>query len=475
MARSSSSTARVISGAFASVTPTRLRLLLFIACAWGLLFAAISIGTVRQHERAVRTIAFDAAPSVMQAFGIKTAIQRMDIDVLIRLLSAQIDLDSDYTKEEFESRRISVGNDLVAAAKNITYGEAERVPIQNIQNSFGTFLMKAQEISDTLANTENSAHGLYLDFFKLVKEKLGPQCEVLNKVNADILDNIYQSEKSSTNLFRGLVAVIGLTMIFLLVYIQFYLSWRFRRRLSPPLIVATIAVTVFTHHLYTALLESSEQLRIAKEDAYDSLILLSDARSHAYAALADQSRTLFDPKNAEEYQKDFVFNTGRVAHLEKGLDYATVISQAQDLQRRKKKMSVHGFDGLLADELENVTFDGEAQDVLDALRYYSQYEEYNDKLQKMVKDGALDDAIRTCVGFAPDQRMFLFSRFDDAVGQALKVNREKWSSAATLSLAKLDGLVSGSFLVSVLVLVCVCAGLFPRIDEYVSRSPREPL
>ena len=454
---------------FAPLTPNKLRWLLCVVSAWTLLFVLVSTGTVEQHERAVKTIAFDAAPSVIQAFNIKAGLQRIDNDMLVKLLSDEIAEDAGYAVEDVYKQQSKIAENLVGAARNITYGESERLPIQAIQTNLILYMMNVQRIFDAEIDKPRDKDALIADYLqskKILSEKLLPACDQLNKANTSMLEGIYQKEKSSCNLFRGLVAVLGFTLMCFLLYVQFFLSWKFHRRINPAMLLATIALAVFLHHLYTSLLESSADLKIAKEDAYDSVISLMSARSSAYSALGDQTRALFNPKNASSDLADYARDIKEVASFDKGHGYAETIAKAQEQVDAGKKISLQGFDGFLAQELNNIRFLGEPRAALTALGHFGAYTDFEFTLNKLLADNDRKGAIKASLGFAPHQRMYSFGRFDDGVEQTLKINMEHWHESAADSLHILHGLVLKIQILCTLIVLFAAAGILPRIDEY---------
>src|SRR5262245_12906401 len=110
-----------------STTPARLKTALTVS--WmlaGALCVVVLFGWT-QHWRAVQTVGVDAAPSVVAAHKIKIYIETLDADLVNELLGTPGEM-ADYVKD-FDKNRVEIGKQIVAASKNITYGDAEQVPI----------------------------------------------------------------------------------------------------------------------------------------------------------------------------------------------------------------------------------------------------------------------------------------------------------------------------------------------------------
>src|SRR4029453_7886576 len=296
----------MVRSAFKDVTPVRLRILLVVHWRVVLIFCLVSVTTIRKHEYSVRTVGRDATPSVIAAHQIRIGVEQMDTNLANELLYAHGQDEVQQMAKSFEDWRVSVCKHLVAAAKNITYGSAEQVPIENIQVALGQYDMQAQRARD-MHDAGKSADSVsaYRIALKTVQDKLLPNAEALNKANADELEAQYSRRASESALSCGLVLVLGMVLIVLLVITQAYLTRRFRRRLNLPLLVATVCTVIIVQHVYTALRSNAQHLKAAKEDSYDSIVALLDARANAYNGNAAQSRWLLDRENADAHEKSF--------------------------------------------------------------------------------------------------------------------------------------------------------------------------
>src|SRR5450755_2278985 len=113
-------------------TPRILRQGLYLGWAFSAFLMINAILSVREDRQALQTIGKDAAPSVIAAEHIKSALSDMDANAANELLSAP-GRASQAVKTAYEDRRKEVSIALIAAAENITFGAAERVPIEQIQ------------------------------------------------------------------------------------------------------------------------------------------------------------------------------------------------------------------------------------------------------------------------------------------------------------------------------------------------------
>ena len=450
------------------VTPVRLRLLLVLNCLGILLFLLITVSTILQHKRAVDTVGVDAAPSVIAAHQIKIAVEQMDTALANELLYRPEQPESLLMEGQFERAREVVSKQLVSAAKNITFGKSEQTPIENIQLALGQFEMQAQYVRDMKkSNKNNDAVNGYLAALQTVQENLLPNADALNKANSDLLESNYEQEKSGASLSRGGVSVVGILLVALSVYSQLYLKTRFRRRINLPLLIGSVCTLIFLVHITQTLGKASNDLKVAKEDAYNSIFSLLDARANAYEANAAESRWLVDQAHADVHEKRFQDMAATVAKFAPNHNYDETIARARKQQEESEKISLQGFTGSLAEELSNVRFEGEGREAIEALQSFSQYVDDDTKMRKLKKAGQQDLAVQLCLAYDPTGSKYPFTRFDEALGRTLAINQEHFDRSVKDAFRDLQGAVLLAQCVCLLMAVCVYLGFRPRLAEYV--------
>ncbi len=458
---------RAVGSVLKNVTPVRLWLLFALLWLLASVFGVAAIVTVKQHGNAVKTIFTDAAPSVFAAYEIKSGVERMDAALVDELLYPAGQIEVVSMQDNFEKARTSVCKQLVAAAKNITFGATEQTPIENIQIALGQFLMQAQAARD-LHNQSKNADALraYRNAMQTLEASLFPAADDLVKANADVLENTYSREKGISAMARGSVIVTGLFLLVLLVYTQVFISVRFRRRINLPLLLATVCLAVFLPQISASLADSSEKLKTAKEDAYDSVVALLAARANSYAANTAESRWLLDRGQAVAHQKYFFDKLATVAKFESGHNFSDTVALAKTQLTDGVKFNLPGFSGSLANELNNIRFEGEAEAAFDTLRRLSDYCETDTKIRQLGDSGATQEAIRVGLSYDPKGSNFLFGEYDDALGRTLDLNRHHLQLADKQALSDLQGLVAYSLDVAILCIVLAYLGIQPRIAEY---------
>ncbi len=461
---------QIMSSAFRRATPARLRLFLIVDCIVVVAFCSFTVMTVKQHEHAGRTIGKDAGPSVIAAHEVKMAIQQMDACLSSQLLYKSDSNDSKIMEKRFEPWRIALCKHVVIAAKNITYGASEQVPIEDILGAFGRYLMQVQRTRD-FHNAGNSAAALaeYRETLRTINKELVPAANALDKANFQILDSIYSGAKSNSKFLCGLVLFIGMLCIICLVVTQFYLFKRFRRRFNLPLLIATVASAFVVMHMYSELSESGEAMKVAKELSYDSILTLLDVRASAYNANAAQSRWLLDRENAALHDKEFHDNVNAMISFSPGHSFdSTILLAEAQLANRDHKFKLPGFSGTLATEFQNVSFEGEKYHMVEALKALKNFCAVDKQMRELEKAGNHDAAVELGLEYDPEASKSAFTKLDYALGTALRINLENFELAVDDAETDLRGLAILAEFFAVFVVVFVYFGLRSRMAEYIN-------
>lgn len=453
---------------FKERTPARLRLFLIGNCALAILFAMLANNTVAEHRHALDTVGHFATPSVVASHEIQSGIMLMDRALTDELMSDDEEIEG-LMASDFERGRILASRNLILAAKNITYGDAEQKPIEAMQVSIGRFLMHAQKARDLdSAGSAEEAREVYRTAYDTVSTDLVPNAVALCKANVDALEATYSNEKARSALICGLVLLLGIFLICGLVAAQIYMSGKFRRRVNLPLLVATLVTVMFVQHLYSDVRRCAESLKHAKEDSYDSILAIMTARSGIYAANAAQSRFMYDRANAAQYEKNFQTEVDTIAKFTPGHDFASSIRIAQkELTDETQRINIPGLSGALAVEFANLEYDGEAKSALETLLAMNEFVLTDKRMRALAAAGKENEARQVCLGYEPTRVKYAFTRLDDSLGRGLKINQEHFEQLIVDANKDLTGLAALSQLFAVVIVVCVYMGVTPRLREYL--------
>ena len=472
-----------------NTTPARLKTALTVS--WvlaGALCVVVLFGWA-QHRHAVQTVGVDAAPSVVAAHMIKIYIETLDADLVNELLGKPGEM-AHFVKD-FDKNRVEIGTQIVAASKNITYGDAEQVPILKIQDSLGRYLMAAQAARDAHGRGDQASMlSEYRKAYKILKEDLVPAANDLNAANDSVLQATYEAQKSESQQALILTLVVGGALVLLLIVTQVYVTRTFRRRLNPALALATVVAAVFVCYTAYAFVSHSHNLQGVKQDSYDSVAALLDARADAYEANAAESRWLLDLQMRAEHERTFFEYAGKLATFSNGQTFETAYAIARRrntimAERMKKgddavtaglyartELPLDGMEGAFKKALDNITFPDanplkdEPTQSAETLRNFGVYYSLDARIRELELAGRHAEAVAFCLSMQEGQSNWAFFKFDESLGRWLQLNEDWMHRYKEAAFTAIAGLQYAAPVVSLLIAVLVFLGLRSRLQEY---------
>ena len=414
--------------ALAFGTPGLLRLVLGGTWAlWAVFLLAAGVGLDR-HRHAVQTIGRDTAPSIIAAQQIRTSLAWAHAD------AARAVAGDPAAAGAYDGHRRDAADGMVAAAENITFGDAERGPIRRLVEGFGRY---GAAVAVARATPADASRAALADAGRVLHGDLLPAADALDAANRDALDRGYADERVAAGWGTAWATAAGLLLVGGLVGGQVFLARRTRRTFNPALALSTVAAAALLVWLEVALAAAAEDLRSTKADAFDSVSALTRARAVAVDAYATRLAAADASVDADAGPADD--GADLLASPPPGATLAAVAAQVD------AGTVPTGFTGYLADELRNITYPGEQQAAADTLRLYAAY-----------KAGP------------PAAAAAAFARFDDALGRTLEINQVAFEASVARGFADLAGLWGWSAAVAAAGLVLAYVGLRPRLREYAA-------
>jgi hypothetical protein len=336
----------------------------------------------------------------------------------------------------FEEARTQAVTSIVSAAENITFGDAERGPIQKLALGVGTYTAAVQTARDKQAAGDKS----YLATWRaaalnIMDESLLPAAVDLDGANRRELDKAYEGQRNASVQASVVLFLGGVLMGGVLIGLQIFLAGRTRRILNPPLVAATLGTLVFLIYAGQRFAASDRDLKVAKADAFESIHVLWQARAVAYAANSDERRFLLDPGGAAKY----------------GGDYQARSKQVEDL---------------LEAEMKNLTFEGEGEAASEAVAQFAEYRKIDQQIRYLERNGKHSEAVALCTGAGKAQSTGVFTAFDGALGRTLDVNQKAFDGAVARGFVDVAGFEVKAPVAAFAISVLGWLGLRPRIREY---------
>ncbi len=433
-----------------STTPGLLQLAIVLVLLTSFIFWLMVSSTISYTNSIIKTIGKDSVPSIVAAQEIFASLADMNASATNEFLQS-----GDKAKAahlQYEQNRQLVADRLVTAAQNITYGDAERIPIRTLVDKLQLYnglveVARSKGIVDGVAQMQVASNFMH-------KEIL-PAVEALNQANFNYLNKTYAQTRRDFNFMQIRLYLIGGFFLALLVAIQFFLVLRMKRLVNIPLAIASIVLVVFVGWMSSLLETEFQYIKLAKQDAFDSINALWKARATAYDANSDESLYLLVPTSRQEYEFAFKKKTSLL------VDVPVTEQLISNASYNKVQ-----FKGYLGNELRNITFAGEKEVALEALKYYGKYLDIDTKIREFELSGQHQEAINLCLGVAEGESNWAFDKFNAALGKTIDINKKAFDDAINNAFEALNMPTYLGVFIAIFMVVMAWLGLQPRIREY---------
>ncbi len=444
-------------------TPGRLQLLGAAIAFSGLLLLLAARHAAFSARQALQTVGKDSAPSIVAAMQIRASVADLDANLVNTFLTAPEGKDRENARQAVDKRRTELSQTLVRAAQNITFGDAERGPIESLVRGLPAY-EAGMSRALTLEETGDHAGAVQAarEASAIVRNSLAPAAEALEMTNRNALSAAYVQASASlgfTSLW--LLGAFALTAAALLAT-QVYLFRRTRRAVNLGLALATVITIGFSIPRLGRVARAKVLLREAKQDAFDSVSLLWRIRVLANEANGLESRWLFDQAEATASARLFFANLDEIVRRPPGTDWALVPGE----MRRPAASAVAGYDGLLVRALKNVTYSGERVALLQMVDGLAAYGRIDGRIRELQTHGDSTAAVALCLSDAPDGSNGAFDRFDAALEHALQINQGAFDERIQNGLEAVAGMEWSALTAYLAILGASAAGLWPRLQEY---------
>ena len=416
------------------------------------------------------------APAVNSTTGLYFSLNDMDAQVANVLLvggDATLAADRAQDLKTYGSDRATADADLTQALATEAGNTTAQRELRSVLDGVGQYealaadaLLTDQQARSSVGRAPAASLAYYQQATDLMGTSILPSVSSLTGVSAAKLDASYTDGSSTAWTTAVLVIAAGVALIAILVALQLYLSARFRRLVNPALAGATLVAVVLVITAATRLSAEAGHLKVAKQDAFDSIIALTQARAVSYDANADESRYLVDPARAAQYQQSFLTKSQQLADVGSVGIFSYDAALAADIRAYEGDNGDVRFGGYLGAEFRNITFPGERAAAVATLLAYQVYERDDRKLRALAKTN-LAAAVAYDIGTAPGQSDAAFNAYDADLSSVIAINSAAFANAVQAGEGdagawNLAFPLAGAALLAVLVL----AGVRPRLAEY---------
>lgn len=377
------------------------------------------------------------APRTTSAAGLGLALNDMDAQAANILLSSgdagagRMAVPYDKATGFYDSARRTVSRELrtlAVAAEGDTRAEHTVEALTENFARYQELIGRALE-NDGRAGGKAGALDDYRSATALLSMHIRPESQALIAANNDAYESGYDAARSRLTAELVTAVVLGLLLLTALVVLQWYLARQFHRILNPALLAGTLCAFLAFALGGQALSASSEHLRGARRDAFDSVVALSRARAIAYDANADESRYLLFEQERTAYEQSFLDKSQQLYGIEGATlaTYDTGMDETWDAYRTDH--ADRRFTGEFRRELDNITFPGERAAAERTVRTYAVYQRDDRTIRRLIAEGRAQEAVAFCISWGPGKSNAHFGAWMDALDEVTDINRTHFDAS----------------------------------------------
>ncbi|RKP50530.1 hypothetical protein [Trinickia fusca] len=434
-----------------SRVPSQLRARQLIIALLSLLVAFIGWLAYRQYESVVQTIGRDSEPSIVAAENIRSTLGDAHTDFVNAFVTGE---GASGDSIRHYRKAITSANDfLVSASQNITYGDDERRPILSVLNNLSEYQTL---VGGALAGSGNLDDVRAAD--AVMRERINPAVEALADANFDHLHEAYNHGRKIARIWGMTFLAVAFVLLLVLIDTQRFLARRFRRVINPFIAGGTAVFVISVIGFGSLASGVLSNIRVAKEDAFDSVYALSKAQALAYAANAQESLYLLMHDKASEQALQATLFQSTTDKL-----FPFGIKDKSPLPADLNQLKGHG---LLGDELANITFDGEETAARATVAAWLDYMRIDGKIRELESSGHHKEAVALCLGTQPMESDWAFERFTHALKATSDINQIQFEAAVDRAFG--NARLLGFLLLPILIapLLGSILGLAQRLAEF---------
>jgi hypothetical protein len=450
-----------------ATTPGRLQLLFWLLAAGAVLLGASGAAAVLETGRAVDGLGMSAGPAVLDARKLHLELADADRFAADEILIGPIAVSSPRPRYESD---LKVATDDLETMAGRTTSAASAGLLQILQEQlleYAGLIEQARAISRL---------GLPLGaaYLRAASDLMHRPAGILARVDALGALGDQEMSRDDEALLLAAIALAGYgaiaaSLLVLLWRTQAFLRRRFRRRHNPMLLVATGLVILVSGAMAVTVTEARVALGSARSDAYERLSDMWRAREVAYDADGSKTLVLVAPNGASA-QRAFVAAMRQLVDVQLDTPGDSPADQkAAGIGAADVADALNGgrvrFGGLLADELQHATYQGERKAALAALAAYQHFVQVAAKMDNQLQDIGFGTAVSTVTSDGPDQLPSAFLDLDSRLQEVVAIDQQRFDETMRQAslVHDLDVTVP---LVAIAIGVLAYLGIRPRVVEY---------
>ncbi|MER5783257.1 hypothetical protein ABT104_16270 [Streptomyces mobaraensis] len=413
------------------------------------------------------------APRTVSAADLNLALDDMDAQAANILLSSgkggrgKADVPYEKAVRLFGEARRDAGRELRALSVAVEGdADAERTVSSLIEDfaRYEELVGRALE-EDARPDGKPAAVGRYRTATDLVADALLPRARSLVDTTDRAFRDEYDAARTRLWIWLTASAVLCAALLGALGALQLCLARAFRRVVNPALAGATLCALLALVAGSLLCASSADRLRVARHDAFDSVVALSRARALAYDINADESRYLLDRDRRDRYQRSFLEKSRRLYDTG-SLDLPGYRTALAETWRDHRDGRGDHFTGEFRHELDNITFAGEGAAAERTVDAYVAYQRDDGTIRSLVAQGREAEAVAFGISWDEGKSNAHFGAWTDALGETIGINRAAFDGAVRQGRDDIAVLLPAAVGALLLAGALTFAGLRPRLAEF---------
>ena len=414
-------------------------------------------------------------PEVDAATGMYFSLNDMDAQVAnVLLVGGNASLAADRADDLaiYGSDRATADQDLQQATVTEADDASAQRDLRSVLDRVGQYealaadaLLTSQQAGGSAGRPPAASVGYYQQATDLMQTAILPEVGSLTSVSSSEVNTTYQAGLTTARTGIVVVIIVGVLLVAAAVALQLYLMARCRRMINPALVAATVIAIALVATTVAQLSAEAGHLRVAKQEAFDSIIALTQARAVSYDANADESRYLVDPGRAAQYQQAFLVKSEQIADVGPVGIFGYDAALAADVRAYGHDNADVRFGGYLGAEFRNITFPGERAAAVRTLLAYQVYER-DDRVLRALAKSNVPAAVAFDIGTAATQSDGAFNRYDAALSSVIAINSRAFTAAIAGGQGGAGWDVGFPAGAAVILALLLLAGVLPRLAEY---------
>lgn len=444
-----------------------------------------SVVALTQARDGIQVMGYTTGPQVVETANLYYALSDMDAQVAnVLVIGDEHELGDgrEAALETYEQRREEANEALVEVAQLTEDDPSEQQTVEELLDGLAAYdelraeaILLSEQADHPPGDLPEGVREVYDEAADIMRVELLPNAYDLTLERGSLVQTTY-AEKYAWVIGGAIAAaVVGLVAVLALIRLQVYLRRRFRRSVSPVLVVATLGTVAFMAGITAFLLVEARHLQTAKEDGFDSVLALASARADATVNHADQSRYLIAPEEATQYEEMFLENSQSILDVSTGTGNENQGPDDLDEYRELVADSVldaeegtldQPLGGLLGEEFEDSELEGHDTAILTVLQNYNGFQVSDETTRAMAERGNTRGAIQFLVSSSGGEGTYAFNQFDTAISELTELHQETFDDAIAAGERGLTTVTVAVPALTILLAGFVIAAARPRLAEY---------